>query len=123
MMKTLNAETIKKQLIACGVVVDDISGDLAKILAATVNKEHEASFIEAKVNAIRLDLAAKESDFNPKDIVLSFSPLPRSIIVYNDLPFIVDCSHKNGLFLISMCGEEYENAPIKSYPVIGTITI
>lgn len=122
-MKTLNAETVKTQLIACGVMVNDISSDLKKIVEATVSSSQETAFVEAKVNAIRLDLAAKDSDFNPKDIVLSFSPLPRSVIVYKDQPFIVDCSHKNGLFLISMCGEEYENAPIKSYPVIGTVTI
>lgn len=122
-MKTLNAETIKTQLNNCGVVVNDISNELSKILAATVSPEHEAAFFEAKINAIRFDLAAKEEDFNPKDIVFSFSPLPRSVIVYKNQPFIVDCSHKNGLFLISMCGEEYESAPVAEYPVIGTITI
>lgn len=122
-MKTLNAETIKTQLNACGVVVNDISSDLNAIISATVSAGQEAAFVEAKVNAIRLDLAAKDSDFNPKDIVFSFSPLPRSVIVYKNQPFIVDCSHKNGLFLISMCGEEYESAPVAEYPVIGTITI
>jgi hypothetical protein len=122
-MKTLNAETVKIQLNACGVKVNDISSDLKKIVEATVSSSQEAAFIEAKINAIRLDLAAKDSDFNPKDIFFSFSPLPRSVIVYKNQPFIVDCSHKNGLFLISMCGEEYENAPVAEYPVIGTITI
>lgn len=122
-MKTLNAETVKIQLNACGVKVNDISSDLKKIVEATVSSSQESAFIEAKVNAIRLDLAEKDSDFNPKDIVFSFSPLPRSVIVYKNQPFIVDCSHKNGLFLISMCGEEYENAPVAEYPVIGTITI
>lgn len=122
-MKTLNAETIKTQLNACGVVVNDISSDLNAIISATVSAGQEAAFVEAKVNAIRLNLAEQDSDFNPKDIVMSYSPLPRSVIVYKDLPFIVDCSHKNGLFLISMCGEEYESAPMNSYPVIGTITI
>ena len=122
-MKTLNAETIKTQLNACGVVVNDISSDLNAIISATVSPEQEAVFVEAKVNAIRLSLAAQDSDFNPKVFVMSFSPLPRSVIGDKDLPFIVDCSHKNGLFLISMCGEEYESAPMNSYPVIGTITI
>lgn len=122
-MKTLDEASIKTQLAACGVVIEDITIDLEKIISAVVLPQHEEAFIEAKVNAIRLDLAAKDSDFNPKNIVLSFSPLSRSVIVYNDKPFIVDYAHKNGVFLISMDGDEYENIQIKQYPVIGTITI
>lgn len=122
-MKTLNAETVKNQLISCGVMVNDIFSDLSKIVESTVPSSQDMAFVEAKVNAIRLNLEAKNEDFNPKDIVMSSSPLSRSVIVYKDLPFIVDYSHKNGIYLVSMCGEEFENAPIKNYPVIGTITI
>lgn len=122
-MKTLNENAIKTQLKACGVVVENISVELANIVAASVAPEHEKAFYEAKINAIRFDLAAKDGDFNPKDIQLSFSPLSRSVIVYNDTPFIVDYSHKHGVFLISMDGEDFEDVKIQEYPVIGTITI
>jgi len=122
-MKTLNEDDIKTQLKACGVVVENISVELANIVATSVEPEHAKSFFEAKINAIRFDLAAKDEDFNPKDIQLSFSPLPRSVIDYNDTPFIVDCSHKHGVFLISMDGEDFQDVKIQEYPVIGTITI
>lgn len=122
-MKTLNEDAIKIQLKACGVVVENISVELSNIVSASVAPEHAKAFFEAKVNAIRFDLAAKDTDFNPKDIQLSFSPLSRSVIVYNDTPFIVDYSHKHGVFLISMDGENFENVKIQEYPVIGTITI
>lgn len=122
-MKTLNEDAIKIQLKACGVVVENISVELSNIVSASVASEHAKAFFEAKVNAIRFDLAAKDADFNPKDIQLSFSPLSRSVIVYNDTPFIVDYSHKHGVFLISMDGEDFENVKIQEYPVIGTITI
>jgi len=122
-MKTLNEAEIKNQLKACGVVIENISVELASIIAASVAPEHAKAFYEAKINAIRFDLAAKDEDFNPKDIQLSFSPLSRSVIVHNNTPFIVDYSHKHGVFLISMDGEDFEDVKIQEYPVIGTITI
>lgn len=122
-MKTLNEAEIKNQLKACGVVIENISVELASIIAASVAPEHAKAFYEAKINAIRFDLAAKDEDFNPKDIQLSFSPLSRSVIVHNNTPFIVDYSHNHGVFLISMDGEDFEDVKIQEYPVIGTITI
>lgn len=122
-MKTLTVEATQNQLNACGVMVNNLSSDLGKVLSAQVSAEHSQSFNEAKINAIRHNLAAKDEDFNPKDIVLSSAPLPRAVIVYNDTPFIVDSSDKKGIFLISMDGEEYELVPVINYPVIGTITI
>lgn len=122
-MKTLTVEATKNQLNTCGVIVTNLSIDFEKILSANVSSEYIQDFNEAKINAIRHNLAAKDEDFNPKDIVLSSTPLPRAVIVYNDTPFIVDSSDKKGIFLISMDGEEFELVPVINYPVIGTITI
>jgi len=122
-MKTLTVEATQNQLNACGVMVTNLWSDFSKIISANVHSVHAQLFFEAKINAIRHNLAAKDEDFNPKNIVLSTAPLPRSVIVYNDKPFIVDCADKKGIFLISMDGEDFETVPVYNYPVIGTITI
>jgi len=122
-MKTLNEAQIKNQLLACGVVVQNIASEMESILSADIKPEHKSSFIEATVNAIRLNLAAEESDFTAKEIELSYSPMSRSIIVCNQQPYIVDYSDKQGIHLVSMDGEEYVYADIQLYPVIGKIRI
>ena len=44
-MKTLNEDDIKTQLKACGVVVENISVELANIVATSVEPEHAKSLL------------------------------------------------------------------------------
>lgn len=122
-MKTLNEAQIKTQLLACGVVVQNIASEMDSILSVDVKSEHKSAFIEATVNAIRLNLAAENSDFTAKEIQLSYSPMSRSIIVCDQQPYIVDYADKKGVHLVSMDGEDFVYADIQLYPVIGTICI